>query len=100
MTGANLSIEGGEWRLSGDLKIFLLSTELSHWMKQFPKEGPWKLLLEGVTRMDTGGLAFLLACVKHAKSQQLEVHFKSVPESVWPLARAQGVAELLKAYVQ
>ena len=64
-----------------------------------PKEGPWIISGEKISKIDTAGLAFLLESLAHAKKYNLEIRFSSLPKAVVPLMNAQGVGELISAHV-
>ncbi len=90
------------WALSGELTIFSLSHRnlANQWIKLFPTQGKWCIDGKNLSTIDTGGLAFLIECLKHAKKNKLGLRFSLPSSGVENLIEAQGVSELIESNVQ
>jgi|688.fasta_scaffold678081_2 ABC-type transporter Mla MlaB component len=89
------------WVLSGELTIFSLSHRnlANQWIKLFPTQGSWQIEAEKLSTIDTGGLAFLIECLKHAKKNKVELRFSLPSSGVENLIQAQGVSALIESNV-
>ena len=97
MTALNIDVENDVWKIAGALTFGTLSDTATTWCAQFPKAvSPlWHIECQQVTKIDSCGLAFLLACRHHAKARSITLNLVGIPQDTTALMHAQGVASLL-----
>ena len=97
MTALSIHIENDIWKMAGALTFGTLSNTAQKWCAQFPKAvNPlWYIDCQQVTKIDSCGLAFLLACRRHAKVRNITLNMVGIPKDATALMRAQGLASLL-----
>lgn len=97
MTALNIDVDNAVWKMAGALTFGTLSNTAKTWCAQFPKAvSPlWHIECQQVTKIDSCGLAFLLACRRHAKARNITLNLVGIPQDATALMHAQGVASLL-----
>ena len=93
---ASLQVVAGRWRVSGALSMDTVETVLDASTSiGLPEDGI--VDLTAVDRVDSAGIALLLAWARRAASEGRKVAFTGIPESMHSLASLYGVEELLVA---
>ena len=100
MTALSIDVENDVWKMAGALTFETLSDAAKTWCAQFPKatNSLWQIECQQITKIDSCGLAFLLACRRHAKARSITLHLMGIPQNATALMHAQGVASLLTEY--
>ncbi len=89
----------GVWVLDGDLTFAVLSHQYKPLAKAFPSSGPWEINAARLNHTDTSGIAFLLACVRHAGHQDIAIRLTHLPKKMITLMTVQGVFNLLEPHM-
>lgn len=89
-----------QWQLSGELTYASLSEDYKKLQAQRPGQGAWHLNCQGIKRIDSAGIAYLLDCVRYSQQQKLCLRINRLPELARNLMQAQGVAELINPYLE
>lgn len=93
---ASLQVVEGRWRVSGALSMDTVEAVLAASMSTgLPEDGI--VDLTAVDRVDSAGIALLLAWARRAASESRKIAFAGIPESMRSLASLYGVEELLVA---
>jgi len=93
---ASLQMVAGRWQVSGALSmdtveaVLVASTPIA-----LPQDGI--IDLTAVDRVDSAGVALVLAWARRAASEGTKIAFAGIPESMRSLATLYGVEELLVA---
>lgn len=90
----------GAWGLTGELNLTVLSQQYHELFAQFPKKGPWQIDCANLSRVDTSGVAFLLACIRHANTHAIRLQIISTHKQLIQLMRVQGVMEIISPYLE
>ena len=93
---ASVQVVAGRWRVSGALSMDTVEAVLAASTSiGLPEDGV--VDLTEVDRVDSAGVALLLAWARRAASEGRKIGFAGIPESMRSLARLYGVEELLVA---
>lgn len=88
------------WVFSGPMTVFELNKiqtylSIKNINKTLLGADQWLLDFESVSKMDTAGIAYFLACMRAAKLHACPLSVRGFPEEAQRLAKAQGVFELI-----
>ena len=93
---ASLQVVAGRWRVSGALSMDTVEAVLAASTSiGLPEDGI--VDLTAVDRVDSAGIALLLAWARRAAKESRKIGFTGIPESMHSLASLYGVEELLVA---
>ena len=93
---ASLQVIAGRWQVSGALSMDSVEAVLAASAPiALPHDGI--VDLTAVDRVDSAGVALLLAWARRAASEGSKIAFAGIPESMRSLATLYGVEELLGA---
>ena len=93
---AALQVVAGRWQVSGALSMDTVETVLvASTQTGLPKDGI--VDLTAVDRVDSAGVALVLAWARRAANEGSKIAFTGIPASMRSLAALYGVEELLVA---
>lgn len=83
--------------MAGGMTFATLSDIAKKWCARFPKSvtQAWQVDCQQGTKIDSCGLAFLLACRRHAKTHDIVLHISGIEAVAAALMQAHGVASVL-----
>ncbi|WOH35861.1 STAS domain-containing protein [Thalassotalea fonticola] len=84
-----------QFALSGHLTRQSISGKQDKFFAKLSKNKTQDIDLSEVSKFDTAGLAWLLALIEYANSQQTEITYSQVPIELVKLAKLSGVQALL-----
>ncbi|MDH5485468.1 MAG: STAS domain-containing protein [Gammaproteobacteria bacterium] len=97
MSQATVQLEGEICRFSGELNLDSVPEALNKFETLMAQVGESVLIdLQGVTRIDSGGVAFLVECLRLLQLQNKSVKFSHLPEQMLEMAKLSGLQNLLK----
>ncbi|HEX2548804.1 MAG TPA: STAS domain-containing protein [Gammaproteobacteria bacterium] len=93
---ANIEFCDGEYMISGILNFLSVMPLWNQSLALFQNEKNIQINLEKVSECNGAGLSLLVEWKRYASLHQKIISFKSVPETLWSIAKISGVSELLK----
>ena len=97
MNQVTVQLENDVFQLMGELNLDSVPDALSKFEKLLVQAGDAVVIdLEGVTRIDSGGVAFLVECLRLLQIQNKSTKFSHLPEQMQEMAKVSGLQHLLK----
>ncbi len=92
------------WVFSGSMTVFKIINiqdflKLKILQQELAGIDQWILDFKLVCQMDTAGIAYVLACIREAERHSCELNLINFPKDAEKLARAQGVFDFFKKFL-
>lgn len=89
------SLVDGRYRLAGELSFATVPALMTESASLFSAGKDVTLLLDGVERIDSAGLALMISLVRQAHKHGQALSLEGVPDQMLGLARVGGVEHIL-----
>ncbi|HYE36103.1 STAS domain-containing protein [Methylocaldum sp.] len=87
----------GCYRLKGELTFATASAVLKKTLVIFKEASRLSFNLEGISRVDSAGVALLLEWLRRAEQARTELCYANLPQNVKAIARVSGIEQLIAA---
>ena len=89
----------GTWRLTDSLTMTSVSDIYKAQHATWPTSGSWHIDLAQVNKIDSAGIALLLAAIRHCHAHQVTLTIVHWCEDAKLLIEAQGLNDIFKPYL-
>ena len=97
MSQVTVQLEDDTFQLAGELNLESVPDALNKFEKLLTQAGEAVLIdLQGVTRIDSGGVALLVECLRLLQLKNKTAKFSHLPEQLLEMAKLSGLEHLLK----
>lgn len=91
----DLNILPGEYQINGCMTHATVNQLLAKTSVALQSEKMWHLNFHQVTKVDSSGIALMLAWMRMAQAKNIPLKFSHLPQAMLDLARVSGVESLL-----
>lgn len=89
------AVGDGSYRISGPLQLATVTAVWREGVNLFQAGRMMRMDLGEVDRVDSTGLALLIAWMREARKQNIGIHFTNIPEQLHEIAQASNLDHLL-----